>query len=72
MEVDRMRQYLEAIRSQLQPGSMSVIDVQHDARCPCSSGDEPLLECSCDPWLVLEGKRYRLDAAGQLQLVTLK
>ena len=46
-ERDNVQRLSTVLSAVLPPGTLAVVDVAHDAGCPCEPGNRPFTACTC-------------------------
>ncbi len=46
-ERDNVQRLSTALSAVLPPGKVAIVDVAHDAGCPCTAGNRPFVACTC-------------------------
>lgn len=46
-ERDNVQRLSTALSAVLPPGTVAVVDIAHDAGCPCTAGNRPFVACTC-------------------------
>ena len=46
-ERDNVQRLSTVVSAVLPPGKVAIVDVAHDAGCPCAAGNRPFAACTC-------------------------